>query len=165
MLRSLGTVRNKTRFSLGEARDETRAIGIGVGALESVSDSLLVFVSYSVPSRTRLGVMYLAGYGIKRSIPLAFRLFSEAAVFGDRDAQAHLAAMHLQGAGVEGGKKLDKAIELYRRAAEQGHLRAQATLAVSGTGKETTSSERVKHQCFICSEQRQRVFGFCLAFL
>ena len=128
-----------------------------------------------VPSRTKLGVMYLAGYGIKRHLDIALqsayksshslrlgrdattltalatvtlislpllllcavlccvwcRLFTESSEEGDRDAQAHLAAMHLQGVGTP--KNLAKAVELYTNAAERGHVRAQSALAVRDT--------------------------------
>ena len=55
-------------------------------------------------------------------------MFTESSEEGDRDAQAHLAAMHLQGVGTP--KNLAKAVELYTNAAERGHVRAQSALAV-----------------------------------
>jgi len=59
------------------------------------------------------------------------RLFTESSAEGDRDAHAHLAAMHLQGMGTP--KDAAKAVELYTKAAEKGHVRAQAALAVRRT--------------------------------
>lgn len=58
------------------------------------------------------------------------RLFGEASAEGDRDAQAHLASMWLAGVGAP-QKDVSKAVEFYTAAAQQGHVRAQATLAVS----------------------------------
>lgn len=63
--------------------------------------------------------------------PTLRRLFTESSEEGDRDAQAHLAAMHLQGVGTP--KNLAKAVELYTNAAERGHVRAQSALAVRST--------------------------------
>jgi len=62
-------------------------------------------------------------------------LFTESSEEGDRDAQAHLAAMHLQGVGTP--KNLAKAVELYTNAAERGHIRAQSALAVRSTQQST----------------------------
>lgn len=157
------------------ASTETAAAGAAASASvpwslpKNHTQSLLWYTNAAfeghVPSRTRLGVMYLAGYGIKKRVDIAFqsveraharmraliqmphnevlqhfshphdscvlcRLFGEASEEGDRDAQAHLASMWLAGVGAP-QKDVSKAVEFYTAAAEQGHVRAQATLAVS----------------------------------
>ena len=79
--------------------------------------------------------MYLAGYGVARSLPTALSFFSQAAALRHPEAQAHLAAMHHQGLGVP--RDPARAASLYRAAADGGNERAAvlyAKLSARGDG-------------------------------
>lgn len=76
------------------------------------------------------------------------RLFTESSNFGDRDAMAHLAAMYLQGIGAP-TKDVAKAIEWYTKAAERGHVRAQAILAVRNRPKHREGRRRRSNRLMI----------------
>mmetsp|Transcript_23380 Transcript_23380/g.61182 ORF Transcript_23380/g.61182 Transcript_23380/m.61182 type:complete len:452 (-) Transcript_23380:179-1534(-) len=69
--------------------------------------------------------MYVTGRGVRRDIRRAARLYSLSAAQGLADAQVHLAHLHRTG---KGGVKcdLDKALQLGRRAAAQGHPEGRA---------------------------------------
>jgi TPR repeat protein len=77
-----------------------------------------------------LGSYYLVGIpnsDVRQDFGMALRMFYHAAsVFGDKDAQYHLARMYLDGSGVEHNPRL--AIGWLRNSAERGHHGAQATL-------------------------------------
>jgi len=117
-----------------------------------------------VPSRTRLGVMYLAGYGIKRNTSIALQLFEQASEEGERDAQCHLAGMYLRGVGVE--KDVGKAIEWYTKAAEKGQIRAQAALATlldSALAGSRRDPAKAEHWLRLAAQQSHKESQFSLA--
>ena len=66
--------------------------------------------------------MYLAGYGVARSLPTAVTFFTQAAAQQQPEAQAHLASMHQQGLGVP--RDPTRAASLYQAAADGGSSRA-----------------------------------------
>ena len=79
--------------------------------------------------------MYLAGYGIPRSVPTALSLLEQASALGHSEAQSHLGSMYRKGVGVP--RNFDKAAVLLRNAAEGGNARAvlgYATMLVEGAG-------------------------------
>lgn len=77
---------------------------------------------------TRLGMLYLEGRGVARQRDTAYGLFLEASAAGDPEGSA-MAAMCLErGWGTGGGRSVEAAMGLYRRAAEGGWVDAQLSL-------------------------------------
>lgn len=92
-----------------------------------------------------------------------FRLFVESSDRGDRDAMAHLAAMYLQGVGAP-KKDIAKAIEWYTNAAERGHVRAQAILAVRILTHRKTHDGHSLHLSFVRISPVSYLFVLCRNF-
>jgi len=74
-------------------------------------------------AQIKLGICYRQGFGVPKDFEKAFSLFQEAADQGNPLGMSHLAYMYEAGLGVNGVDK-NKAIELYRSAAEKNDVYA-----------------------------------------
>jgi uncharacterized protein len=78
-------------------------------------------------AETNLGVLYLKGLGVERSLPEAFKLFSSGAEHGDGWGMNNLGGMYEMGWGTT--KDMAKAQEYYTKAAAAGIVMANQNLA------------------------------------
>ena len=78
-------------------------------------------------AQTRLGIMYLNGYGVERNLKEAFTWFELAANKNYAEAQFFYAACMINGYGTY--KNPEQAIPWFKKSAAQGNVRAQAVLS------------------------------------
>jgi len=77
-------------------------------------------------AQTKLGTLYMKGFGVSKNLKKAAELYDNAARHGSASAQFHLAAMYEKGEGIS--RDLNKAIKLYQQAADGGNVFAQCYL-------------------------------------
>ncbi|KAI8969117.1 hypothetical protein BDF20DRAFT_916506 [Mycotypha africana] len=85
-----------------------------------------------------LGQMYWRGEGVKVDEKTAFRYFQIGAELGDANSQTNLGSMYLNGIAGVAVKNKDKAIEYFKKAAEQENPHAQVNLAIEYAQSEMT---------------------------
>ena len=94
---------------------------------------------------SNLGMSYLVGLGVEKSIDEALKWWYKAAEQGSSAAQYNLGVAFQRGEGVE--KSVEEAVKWWRKAAEQGNSDAQYNLGISyaiGNGVEKSDEEAVK---------------------
>ncbi|CAO3656727.1 unnamed protein product [Mucor hiemalis] len=90
-----------------------------------------------------LGLMYWRGEGVKADAKIAYQWFDIGVKFNDATSQNALGMMYLSGTIVP--KNREKAVEFFKKSAEQDNPHAQVNLAIEYSQSETTMPLAIRY--------------------